>query len=231
MSELTLSVVEPLTSPAWGSNFAVFSGDTGLPIPEAGAKEYLRRCCNYAQRYEVWLVPERFILSGRQCMGLITPQGEVMGVQKAIYDSPTFKSSGKESVRLEVFSTGMSGVCLCVDADIYRPEVACIAGNMGAQVIVCSQSIASEDYANHMVLTGVWNAAQVAGVYVVAATNQFNCVCAPIELTPQRDGFLNPPGLKMPMIQRLSPDKLNKLRKPKALNRKFYAVHREELIG
>ena len=231
MKELTISVVEPFTSPAWGSSFAVFSSDTGLPIPEAQSKDYLRRCCNYAQRYEVWLVPERFIISEHQCMGLVNPGGEVMGVQKAIHDSPAFKSSGKENTKLEVFSTGPGGVFLCVDADIYRPEVACIAGNMGAQVIICSQSIASEDYSNHMVLTGVWNAAQLAGVYVVAATNQFNCVCAPIELTPLGDGFLNAPGLKMPMTQRLSTDKLGKLRKPKALNRKFYAIHREELIG
>ena len=231
MSELTLSVVEPLTSPAWGSNFAVFSGETGYPVPQAQTKDYLRRCCNYAERYEVWLVPERFIISGHQCMGLITPQGEVLGVQKAIHDSPEFKSIGKENARLEVFSTELGGVFLCVDADIYRPEVACIAGNMGAQLIVCSQSIGSEYYSSHMVLTGVWNAAQTAGVYVAGATNQFNCICAPIELTPQRDGFLNPPGLKMPMTQRLSPDKLHKLRRPKALSRKFYAVHREELIG
>jgi len=231
MTELALSVGEPFTSPAWGSNFVVFSGESGHPIPEQQTKEYLRRCCKYAVHYETWLVPERFILMDYQCMGLISPQGKVVGAQRAIFASPAFASRAELSSAAEVFPTPYGGVFLCVDVDIYRPEVSRIAAGMGAQIIVCSQSITQSDYSSHMVLTGTWNAAQLAGCYVIAVTNQFNCVSAPIELTAMRDGFLTPPGLKMPMTQRVLVDKLEQLRRPKPLSRKFYALHREELTG
>jgi len=231
MTELALSVGEPFTSPAWGSNFVVFAGENGHPIPEPRTKDYLRRCCKYAAHYEAWLVPERFILLGYQCMGLISPQGKMVGAQRGVFAGPAFHPQTEHSCAVEVFPTEHGGVFLCVDVDIYRPEVARIAAGMGAQIIVCSQSISKGDYASHMVLTGAWNAAQLAGCYVVATTNQFSCVSAPTPLTPLRDGFLNPPGLKMPMTQRLSADKLVELRRPKPLSRKFYALHREELTG
>ena len=231
MTELALSVGEPFKSPAWGSNFVMFSGESGYPILEQHTKEYLRRCCKYARHYETWLVPERFILLGYQCMGLISPQGKMVGAQRAVFAGPIFRPQAEPSSVVEVFPTEHGGVFLCVDVDVYRPEVARIAAGMGAQIIAVSQSISKGDYQSHMVLTGAWNAAQLAGCYVVAVTNQFGCVCAPIELTPQRDGFLNPPGLKMPMTQRLEAAKLEQLRRPKPLGRKFYALHREELMG
>jgi len=231
MQELSLSVGEPFTSPAWGSNFVVFAGDTGYPVPEPQTKEYISRCCKYARHYNVWLVPERFILMGHQCMGLINPEGKVLGAQKAIYNSPVFNVTGKKNSALEIFSTEFGGIFLCVDVDIYRPEISRIASGMGAQIIICSQSIRQGDYSSHMVLTGVWNAAQLAAAYVIAVTNQFNCVCVPVDFTPLRDGFINSPNLKMPMTARIMVDNLDKLRRSKPLNRKFYAIHRGELIG
>ena len=231
MTELALSIGEPFTSPAWGSNFVVFAGESGNPIPEQHTKEYLRRCGKYARHYGAWLVPERFILLGYQCMGLVSPQGRVVGAQRAVFDGPAFRSQAEPNSAVEVFPTEFGGVFLCVDVDVYRPEVARVAAGMGAQIMVCSQSIGKGDYAGHMVLTGAWNAAQLAGCYAVAVTNQFSCVSAPVQLTPLRDGFLTPPGQKMPMTQRLSADKLEGLRRPKPLSRKFYALHREELIG
>lgn len=231
MTELSLSVGEPFTSPAWGSNFVVFASESAHPIPEPQTKEYLGRCCKYAKHHGTWLVPERFILMGYQCMGLINPQGKVQGAQKAVCNGPTFKSMAKRSALLEIFQTEFGSIFLCVDVDIYRPEIARIAGNMGAQIIITLQSIGKGDYSSHMVLTGAWSAAQLASAYVIAVTNQFNSVCAPTEMTTLRDGFLNPPNLKMPMIQRIMADKLDSLPKQKALSRKFYAVHRQELIG
>ena len=231
MTELALSIGEPFTSPAWGSNFVVFAGESGYPIPEQHTKDYLRRCRKYAAHYGAWLVPERFILLGHQCMGLISPEGKVVGAQRAVFASPVFHPGTERNPVAEVFPTEHGGVFLCVDVDVYRPEVARIAASMGAQIIICSQSISPEDYASHMVLTGAWNAAQLAGCYVAAVSSQFSCVCAPVRLTAQRDGFLNPPSLKKPMTQRLCTDKLAQLRRPKPLSRKFYALHREELIG
>ncbi len=231
MTTLSLSVGEPFTSPAWGGNFVMFATETGLPIEEAQSKEYLRRCCKYARHYEVWLVPERFVLMGYQCMCLINPAGKVVGAQKALHNGPGHKASGKRSTGVEVFATEFGGIFLCVDVDIYRPEVTRIVGAMGAQIVLCSQFIRRGDYAGSMVLTGAWNAAQLCGVYVVAVTNQFNCVCVPVALSPLGDGFLKPAGLRLPMTQQLKTEKLAELLRPKPLNRKLYALHRQELIG
>jgi len=231
MTDFALSAGEPFTSPAWGSNFVVFAGESGRPIPEQHTKDYLRRCCKYAAHYGAWLVPERFILLGYQCMSLISPEGKVVGAQRAVFAGPAFRPQAGRNTVVEAFPTEHGSVFLCVDVDVYRPEIARIAAGMGAQIIVCSQSISRGDYASHMVLSGAWNAAQLAGCYVVAVSDQFCCVSAPVELTPLRDGFLSPPGLKMPMTQRLSADKLGQLRRLKPLSRKFYALHREELTG
>ncbi len=232
MKELALSVGEPWTSPAWGSNFVMFATETGQPVPEPQTREYLRRCCKYARHYQVWLVPERFVLMGYQCMCLIDPQGKVAGAQKALHNSPAHRvAGGKKSASLNIFPSEMGSIFLCVDVDIYRPEVARIAAAMGAQIILCNQSILQGDYSSSMVLTGAWNAAQLAGVYVVAVTNQFHCVCTPIPLSPLKDGFLSPPGMRLPMTQTLSVTELSTLQRPKPLSRKLYALHRNELIG
>lgn len=228
MKELALSVGEPFTSPAWGGNFVMFSTENGQPISEAYAKDYIGRCCKYARHYKVWLIPERFILLDYHSMCLINPEGKVIGAQKALFNGPGHRS-GKKSATMEVYPTDFGTVCLCVDVDIYRPEVSRIASAMGAQIIFCNQNILQGDYGSHMVLSGAWNAAQLAGVYVVAVTNQFNCVCLPLSLSPLGDGFLNAPSFKLPMTQRIKAEKLDSLPRPRPLTRKLYALHRNEL--
>jgi len=231
MNEMQLSIVEPFTSPTWGSRFVVFSSNTGTPIPEDRVQEYLARCCKYAKLHGVWLVPERFVFSRSQCMCIINPGGKALGAQKAIYSSPSFKLPTEEkNTDIDVVSTEFGGVFLCVDADVYHPEVCCIACGMGAQIIICSQTIRREDYSSHMVLNGAWNAAQLTGACVIAVSDQFNCVSVPIDATPARDGFLNPPSLKMPMTQKIRVSGNDRLRRPKPLNRRFYAIHRKELV-
>lgn len=227
MTELHLSIGEPFTSPAWGSNFVLFSGEDA--IGEDSAKEYLRKACKYAKTYGVYLVPQRFILMEYQCMCLISPEGKVLGAQKALHVNPLSRV-GKRSSSIEVLRSEFGGIFLCVDVDIYHPEVARIAAGMGAQIIVCSQRLAGGDYNSSMVFTGVWNAAQSGIAYVVAACNEFNCVCAPLKLTRHGDGFLCAPSRKLPLTAKLQTDALSKCKQPFRLSRKFYAVHRGDLI-
>ncbi len=209
----------------------MFATETGEPVAEPETKEYISRCCKYAKHYGVWLVPERFVLMGYHCMCLIDPQGKVIGAQRALYHNHALRPGDKKSTTLQVFPTEVGGIFLCVDVDIYRPEVARIAASMGAQIILCNQYIRPGDYSSSMVLTGPWNAAQLGGVYVVSVTNQYNCVCAPIPLSPLKDGFLWAPRRKLPMTQKLPVQHLDAIPKPKPLSRKLYTLHRNELIG
>lgn len=226
MTELHLCVSEPFLSPAWGSNFVLFTGDS--PVPEDASREYLRKVCKYAKTHGVYLVPQRFMLMGYQCMGLISPDGKVLGAQKALHIN-TLDRIGKRSGVIDIVSTPFGGVFLCVDVDIYHPEIPRIAASMGAHFIFCSQRIHHGDYSSNMVLTGPWNAAQAAGVYVVATSGDYNCICAPLPLTKHEDGFVAQPGLKTPLTAALQGEKLQTLTPPYRLSRRFYAVHRGDL--
>jgi len=229
VKELVLSIGEPFTSPAWGSNFVMFSAEEKAVIQEEDAREYLRRICKYARRYEVYLIPQRFEMMGTLCMCLISPQGRVIGAQKAAYlHLPSVYERGDS---LEVLRTEFGGVFLCVDVDIYHPQIHRIAANMGAQYLFCAQSIEALDYDNNMVVTGIWNAAQSGGFYAVAVSQQFHCVCAPLALTPKEDGFLAAPTRRTPLSVRMQADDLlSSLPPRRRLSRKLYAVHRGDLL-
>lgn len=230
MTELSLGVIEPFGSPVWESNFTIFSNSTGDCIPEEKAKEYINRACRYAKLYNMYLVPERFMLMGYQCMCLISPQGNVVGAQKCIHWNTDVKVSNKRGATLEVLVTEFGGIALCVDVDVYRPEYARVASGMGAQFLVCSQQIARRDYNNSMVVSGVWSAAQGSPLYAISVTNEFHCICAPRAITKHDDGFIVAPNLKIPMMARLSAGNVDALPRRFCLSRKFYAVHRRELI-
>jgi len=230
MRELALSIGEPFTSPGWGSNLVFFSGDPGKVISEADAKEYLRRACKYAQHYEVYLIPERFMLMGYQCMCLISPGGKVIGAQRAIHLYHPASPSAKRGTEIDVINTEFGGIFLCVDVDIYHPEVVRIAAQTGAAFVFCAQRIKGEDYANHMVVTGLWGAAQSGGVFSVGVSNQFHAVCAPLALTPMEDGFLVNPTKKTPLLVKMCADDLERCQRRRPLSRKLYAVHRNELV-
>lgn len=227
LTTLHLSIGEPFTSPAWGSNFVVFSGSE--TISESFTREYIKKACKYAEHYSVYLVPQRFMLMDCQCMCLISPKGRVIGAQKGIYINTQAKI-GQRSSEIAVFTTEFGGIFLCVDVDIYYPEVAQIAHTMGAQYIVCSQFVAETDNSSSMVFSGAWNAAQTARLFVIDTGNRFHCVCAPLTLTKHRDGFVVSPGLHMPTTASLQADDLRLCALRPHLSRQFYHFHRTDLM-
>jgi hypothetical protein len=81
-----------------------------------------------------------------------------------------------------------------------------------------------------MVTSGVWSAAQSCSMFVVGVSNEFNCICAPRRLTQNDDGFIMTPRLKMPMTAQLESQHLNRLPQREFLPRKFYTIHREDLV-
>ena len=229
MAALHLSIGEPFTSPAWGSNFVVFSSDSGEVIPEDTVKEYLSKACRYAKHYQVHLVPERFMLMNYHSLCLISPDGKVLGAQKAAFQNLSWRQ-GKRSNQIDIIQSPFGGIFLCVDVDIYHPEIPRLVQAMGADFIICSQYIQEGDYNTGMVTSGVWSAAQGNPMYVVGVSNEFNCVCAPRRLTPNDDGFIITPRLKMPITANLAPEQLKRLPQRDFLPRKFYTAHRQDLV-
>jgi len=230
MTEMVICAIEPFTSPVWGANCALFVADNGAAVPEDGSKDYISRCCRYAKHHGVYLIPERFVLMGYQCMCIISPDGAVLGAQKNIFRNTDLPGS-KRSNTIEVVGTEFGGVYLCVDVDIFRPETVRIAVSMGAQFVICSMQISMADYNSGMVVAGPWNAAQSNHVYTVSVGNAFRCICAPRALTKNNDGFLLTPSLKLPMTANLASAYLMGMPQRFCLSRRLYAVHRGELVG
>jgi len=230
MTELVICAIEPFSSPVWGANCAMFVSDSAAAISEESSKDYISRCCRYAKHHEVYLIPERFVLMGYQCLCMISPDGDVMGAQKNIYRNTDLPGS-KRSNTIEVISTEFGGVYLCPDVDIFRPETARIAASMGAHYVICSLQISMADYNSGMIVAGPWNASQSNHVYTFAVSNAFRCVCAPRSLTKNGDGFLMTPSLKLPLTVSLNPVYLMGMPQRFCLSRKLYAIHRAELIG
>jgi Predicted amidohydrolase len=230
MTTLMLGVGEPFSSPPFNSNFVVFSSATGAAVPEQDTQDYIKRACRYARQFGVYLVPERFVLMGYQSMCLISPEGRALGVQKALHLRPGGDGQ-KQSVVLEIISTEFGGIFLCVDSDIYHPQVARIAHSLGAHILIASQQLAQGEHNNRRVLSGVWSAAQGNALYAVGVCNKFNCVSAPRALTQRNDGFVVPPNLKMPMTAEIAAEELHRVPPRPALNRRFYEVHRQDLTG
>jgi len=230
VNALHLSIGEPFKSNAWGSNFVVFSSESGNSIPEDSVKDYLVKACRYAKHYNVYLVPERFMLMGHHSMCLISPEGRVMGAQKAAFHNLThlYENRGGE---LNLLSTEFGSIFLCVDVDIYHPEIPRLVQVMGGAYMICSQFIDAGDYNTGMVTTGVWSAAQSCSMFVVGVSNQFNCVCAPRRLTQNDDGFIITPRSKMPIRVDMQAEHLARLPQRDFLPRKFYAMHRDDICG
>lgn len=229
MQVLNISIGEPFSSPAWGSNFMVFSSPTGAPIPESELKEYLRKACHYAKKNGIYLVPERFIMMDYHCLCLIDPEGNVMGAQQALFHSPenSYLKKGKE---LSLIPTEFGSVVLCVDIDIYYPEVAKIAKNMGGDYIISSQYVPAEDYTSHSVVAGVWNASQSNHIFTVGVSNVFQCICAPRIVKQYSHGFIVQPTSKLPVVAGMKADLLAQLPAKPALSRTVYVMHERELF-
>lgn len=225
---LIVGLGEPFSSPTWGSNVVVFSSADGQPIGEAGVQDYLRRVSAYARNNQVYLVPERFILTGHHCMCLIGPDGRVLQAQKALHLAPEHRHLERGKT-IDLVQTEFGTIFLCVDVDIFYPEVVRIAANRGADYIITSGYLPEDVYTNHKIVAGPWNASQSNHVFVIAATNKYHCVTAPRIIKQYKQGFVVPPSLSMPMSAATKASVLEQLPVRPLLDSRVYLNHKEQL--
>lgn len=195
--------IKPLT------DIVIFS-DIKSYIPQWDTPDYLNACRKYAIKNEVYLVPSRFVVDNILYMCMFSPKGDVLGIQGAthlnLYNQDGFDHYNK----VEVFDTPVGCVFLCVDVDIYHPEVLRLARMKGAEIVIASQFIDSYQLSRHMLTTGVWNAAQSNGFYVVGCCNCFSTICAPCSITADWDGFIVPPAHSHSLFCKLFLNKLER---------------------
>lgn len=115
----------------------------------------------------------RFVVNNILYLCLFSPKGEVLGIQGATHRNLYNQAELSQYDKIEPIQTPIGNIFLCVDVDIYHPQVLRIARMKGAQIVIASQFIDSYQLSRHMLTTGIWNAAQSNGVYVVGCCNCF----------------------------------------------------------
>lgn len=191
------------------SDLVIFS-DVKSYIPEWDTPDYLNACRKYAMEHEVYLVPSRFVVHNILYLCLFSPKGEILGIQGALHRNLYNQADFSQYDQISPIDTPIGKIFLCVDVDIYHPQVLRVARMKGAQIIVSSQFIDSYQLSRHMITTGIWNAAQTNGVYVVGCCNCFSAVAAPCSLTENESGYLVEPENSHSLFAKLFLNKLNR---------------------
>lgn len=169
LQQLSVVIVPTLTPPPPGVQLVVFSDQRNY-VAEIDSAMMLAAASRYAIRHGVYLVPERFIAANYLCLCLLSPKGEVIGVQRATHLNLGLREHNFfRDDQIQVLDTPFGKVTLLVDVDINMPQVARAAVMNGATLLISSQFIQIYDFFEDRIRYGVLNAARSNGIPIVAA--------------------------------------------------------------
>ncbi|WMJ82781.1 nitrilase-related carbon-nitrogen hydrolase [Oscillospiraceae bacterium LTW-04] len=169
MQQLSATIVPTLTPPPPGAQLVIFSDQRNY-VAEIDSSMMLAAASRYAVRHNVYLVPERFIAANYLCLCMLSPTGEVIGVQRATHLNLGLREHNFfRDDKIQAFDTPFGKIALLVDVDIYMPQVVRAAVMDGATLLLSSQFIQLYDFFEDRIRYGAINAALSNGVQVVAA--------------------------------------------------------------
>lgn len=174
------------------SDLVIFSDEREY-IPNGDTQSYLKHCSLYAKEHQVFLVPHRLVIDNILYLCLFDPSGSIVGLQGALHRNSRTQSHLDLYSKLNILQTRIGNIFLCVDTDIYYPELLRYAKLKGANLVISSQYIPKNELKPKLITTGIWNAAQQNYFYVVNCTNLYSAISAPIEITSDQTGFLIQP--------------------------------------
>lgn len=108
--------------------------------------------------------------------------------------------------------TELGNLFLCVDADIYHPQVLRTAALKGADAVLSVQCLDPAEETPERVLCTVWNAAQSNNVYVANFAAGGAVVCCPAPVTRAGDGYLVRRTDALPVRFALNMERLDEIR-------------------
>ncbi|MEG1778842.1 MAG: hypothetical protein RR263_01980 [Oscillospiraceae bacterium] len=224
MSKTTVCVTIPFKKPKPNSDLVVFN-DIRPFIPEWDSVAYIKGCSRYAMQYKVYLVPARVVIDNTLYLCLIDPNGEILGVQGASHVSLAYHEKFIPDNRVNIISTQIGKIFLCVDVDIYQPAILRNAALQGANIVVSSQYVDSYQFTRELISTGIWNSAQQNPFYVVGCCNFFKAVAAPMATTQDSSGYIAQPSNESTLVANLYLHKLQKdINLPNPLQNKAFAL-------
>lgn len=189
MENFFMEVVASLQPPSSDARLVAFADGT---IREAKAEvhKHLEQCVAYAKRHQVYLVTGLIVHDGNLCLCLISPAGELVCRQAANQLSDTLRSRLAAGSVQHVIQTELCNLTLCVDADIYFPQVLRAASLKGADVAISIQRLDPGEDTSARLMGSVWNASQTNNLYVMNLAANGCTVTCPSPLTRNRDGYL-----------------------------------------
>jgi predicted amidohydrolase len=168
MDRLCVSVVPSLSPPPEAAQLVLFSAARNY-VAEYDSGRMLAAAACYAMRHKVYLVPERFVAADSLCLCLLSPKGEVLGVQRATHLNLDYRGRFFRDDAIRPFDTPFGRAALLVDVDVNTPQVARAAVEDGATLLLSSQFIQLFDFFEDRIRYGAVNAAASNGVPVAAA--------------------------------------------------------------
>ena len=170
MHKLKVAIVPSLALPPKGAQLVMFC-DPKSYVAQYDSKQMLSAAARYAKRHGVFLVPELFAAADYLCMCLFSPQGEVLGAQRAIHLNLDYRGIFYRDNEVSLIETPFGKVALLVDVDVNKPQVARAAVAGGANLLLSTQYIHIFDFFEDRITCGAVNAAHSNRVAVASASN------------------------------------------------------------
>ncbi len=224
MQQLAIAIVPTLAAPPEGAQLVIFCDQRGY-VAEIDSSMMLAAAARYAIRHKVYLVPERFIAANYLCLCLLSPQGEVLGVQRAVHLNLSLREHNYyRDDAIRPFDTPIGRVALLVDVDVNMPQISRAAVEAGATLLLSSQFIQLYDLYEDRIRYGAINAAVSNGVNIAAAAGTGGVIlrCDGRELA----GFSE----ELPLMAVLDPSRCFADRDAIAAGRGLLAAHRSLLV-
>ena len=173
-----ITAISDFSAPNVDSDIVVLCGDTPY-IKAENALNYLYMVGKYARRYCVYVITDRFIKDGLLTQCMLSPKGEIMGVQAAAHINLDYRDKIANGDSLDIIETPFGNFFLAVDTDIYHPEIVKIASSLGADIIIASRHINSYSYMPQGPFIGSENAAITGNICVFDVTNEGGILFTP----------------------------------------------------
>lgn len=165
-------------------------------VPSDLSELFLTSCQKYAQKYQVYLATTLFEREQYLCMALFSPEGELLGVQRATHLNLSMAGECLPYDHVDVISTPIGRIFLSVDVDIYHPEVLRLAVFQECDFVISSQLFPMRDFSDDRIFFGVRSAAVANRVFILHTTPFSSSLLCPPELTGDGSGFLLYPSAR-----------------------------------
>ena len=167
MPDAVVSIVSGFSPPPYGSQIVMSSAGEEY-VPHNLAPKMLAKASRYAKLYGVFFVPGRFACGDYLCLCLLSPNGTLVGAQRAVTLNLHYRGAFLRHDRLEVFETTLGSIALLVDVDINMPEVVRAAARARVDLMFSSQHIHASDFFEDRLIFGAVNAAASNRIPVAA---------------------------------------------------------------